>query len=159
MYHLLYEKLKRDEKTAESKEDRDFSEKTMNLQNSLVQYEQAFDLLFMQDLIHLLMHTERVSKVWRPMNLSEQFGTLLISFAESFKKGVILDEYPLHHEEQQYVIWKAFTTETHEIIETWEFHGSKLLLPNKKRQIMRHSLRYGTSGDAIPNMFPIQMVL
>ena len=57
--HLLYEKLKRDEKAAESKGDRDFSEKTTNFQNSLVQYEQVFDLLFIRDLSHLLMHTSK----------------------------------------------------------------------------------------------------
>ena len=57
--HLLYEKLKREEKTAESKGYRDFFEKTTNLKNSLVQYEQVFDLLFMRDLIHLLMHISK----------------------------------------------------------------------------------------------------
>ena len=93
------------------------------------------------------------------MNVSEQLITLLISFAESFTRGVIPDEYPLHHGEQQYVIWKSFKTEPHKIIKTGDFHGSKLLLPNKKGRVTRRSLRYGSSGDAIPNMFASRMVL
>ena len=54
---------------------------------------------------------------------------------------------------------KRLKTETHEIIESGEFHGSKLLLPNEKGQVTRRSLRYGSSGDAIPNMFASRMVL
>ena len=69
------------------------------------------------------------------MNVSEQLITLLISFAESLTRGVIPDEYPLHHGEQQYVIWKAFKTETQEIIKTGKFHRSKLLLPNVRDEL------------------------
>ena len=132
---------------------------TTNLHSSLVQYQQIFDLLFMQDFSHLLMHTSKefqrfdVLPFYR-MNMSEQLITLLISFAELFTKDVIPDEYPFHHGEQQYVIWKPFKTVPHEIIKTGEFHGSKLLLPTLKGQITLRFLRY-----TIPNMFASQMVL
>ena len=137
MYHLLYEKLKRNEKTAETRSDKDLSEKTTNLQNLLVQYGKVFDLLFRRDLSHVFMH---ISKEFQrfdvlpfyPMNICEQLVESLISFADSFTNGVIPDGYKLHHGKQQYVVWGPFKTDTQDIIKSGEFKGVKLLLPHEK---------------------------
>ena len=50
MFHLLYEKLKRDEAARER------SDKAIHLQNTLVVVETVLDLIFMRDLSHLLTY-------------------------------------------------------------------------------------------------------
>ena len=139
------------------------SEKTTNLQNLLAQYEKVFDLLFMRDISHLLMHSSKEFQrfdvlPFYPMNVGEQLLSALISFAESFTEGVIPEAFPLHlHGNKTCVVWETFKSVTQKILESGEFKGAKLLLPHERGRVTRLAARYGDGDSALQNMFQSKM--
>ena len=89
MFHLLYEKLKRDEQKAEIEESNKKTDIAVNLQNSLVQVETVFDLLFMRDLSHLLTYCSKEFQrfdvlPFHPMNVANKVLADLITSGDSF---------------------------------------------------------------------------
>ena len=121
MFHLSYEKLKRDEAAREQ------SDKAIHLQNTLVVVETVLDLIFMRDLSHLLTYCSKEFQrfdglPFYPMDVAEKFLSHIINSSESFYNGRIPEHIPLHTNAESkrpsYIVWQEFEVSVNEILET-----------------------------------------
>ena len=146
MFHLLYEKLKRDEAARER------IDKAIHLQNTLVVVETVLDLIFMRDLSHLLTYCSKEFQrfdvlPFYPMDVAEKFLSHITNSSESFYNGRIPEHIPLHTNAESkrpsYIVRQEFEVSVNEILETKSFKNVELLLPSEKGRVTRSGSMFG----------------
>ena len=164
MFHLLNEKLKRDEHKAEVDECRKSTDSAINLQNLLVQVQKVIDSLFMCDLSHLLTYRSKEFQrfdvlPFYPMNVADKVLSYLIAAGDSFKEGKIPDPIHLHVDSKQkeYVVWETFNNSAREILEEQNFKNVNLISPSERGRVTRRSTRIGCDKESYNLLFDQQL--
>ena len=154
MYELLYEKLRKDENSAETEKKEEESE---NLQNLLVQLQTVVDLLFMVEISHLVTLCSKEFQrfdvlpfhaMTKYYKLKNYLHLARNSFVTKQIPSIIHFEKSDHHTE--YSVWKSFEEHINSIINTLTFQNVQLLTRSERGRVTRSQIRsYMCAGEDV----------
>ena len=140
MFPILFEKLKRDEENSTSDKDQN---KSIQLQNLLVQLEIVVDLLFMKDLSHLLTYSSKEFQrfdvlSFYAMNIYFNLKQQLHSARSSFESHKVPEPIHLHKNEYSdgYSVWKVFGDNIKLIIKSQTYENVKLVCRSERGRVL-----------------------
>ena len=140
MYHILIEKLKRDEETNKENDEEEVSD----IQNLLAQLELVIDLLFMAELSHLITFCSKEFQrfdvlPFHAMNTYLKLNKHLYSARQAFSESKVPKVVYFHKTEklESYSVRHNFGIHVDSVIETQSFGNAKLLVRSERGRVTR----------------------
>ena len=154
MFHILFEKIQRDELASETSKD---SESLENLEKMLVQAHTVTDLLFMNELSNIMTLCSKSFQKFDvlPFEPFHAFNNL-IKKLEHAKDCFENDRSPSinstdSNSDTQWN-WGFFKKSVEEICESQTFKGVKLLVPGDRGRVTRSGISYGYDKESFSAM-------